>query len=150
MRKYSKETTVGIFMVVGLIAIGYLTIKLGDVSFLGDDSYPLYARFSSVTGLRMGSAVNMLGLEIGKVGSLTIDQDKQQAVAELRIRKGIKIYDDAIASIKTEGLIGDKYVSIDPGGSGGLLKSGAAIVDTQAPTDLMELISKYAFGDVKK
>ena len=73
MRKYSKETTVGIFVVIGLMAIGYLTINLGDVSFLGDNSCPLYARFSSVTGLRTGSAVNMLGLEIGKVGSLTID-----------------------------------------------------------------------------
>jgi phospholipid/cholesterol/gamma-HCH transport system substrate-binding protein len=150
MRKYSKETTVGIFVVIGLIAIGYLTIKLGDVSFLGDNTYPLYARFSSVTGLREGSAVNMLGLEVGKVGRLTIDQDKQQAVVELRIREGIKVYDDAIASIKTEGLIGDKLVSIDPGGSGGVLKPGGTIVDTQAPTDLMELISKYAFGDVKK
>jgi phospholipid/cholesterol/gamma-HCH transport system substrate-binding protein len=150
MRKYSKETTVGIFVVIGLIAIGYLTIKLGDVSFLGDNTYPLYARFSSVTGLRTGSAVNMFGLEIGKVGILTIDQDKQQAVAEFRISKGIKIYQDAIASIKTEGLIGDKFVSIDPGGSEAVLKPGAAIVDTQSPTDLMDLISKYAFGDVKK
>ncbi len=150
MRKYSKETTVGIFVVVGLIAIGYLTIKLGDVSFLGDNTYPLYARFSSVTGLRTGSAVDMFGLEIGKVGILTIDQDKQQAVAEFRISKGIKIYQDAIASIKTEGLIGDKFVSIDPGGSEAVLKPGESIVDTQSPTDLMELISKYAFGDVKK
>jgi len=140
MRKYSKETTVGVFVVIGLIAIGYLTINLGDVSFL----------FSSVTGLRTGSAVNMLGLEVGKVGSLTIDQEKQQAVVELRLRRGIKVYDDAIASIKTEGLIGDKMVSIDAGGSGDLLTPGAAIVDTQSPTDLMELISKYAFGDVKK
>ena len=120
------------------------------MSFFGDNTYPLYARFSSVTGLRVGSAVNMLGLEIGKVGSLTIDQDKQQAVAEFRIRKGIKIYDDAIASIKTEGLIGDKFVSIDPGAPATCLSRGRAIVDTQSPTDLMELISKYAFGDVKK
>jgi phospholipid/cholesterol/gamma-HCH transport system substrate-binding protein len=150
MRKYSKETTVGIFMVIGLIAIGYLTIRLGDVSFLGDNTYPLYARFSSVAGLRVGSAVDMLGLEIGKVGSLTMDQNKQQAVVELRIREGIKVYDDAIASIKTEGLIGDKFVSIDPGGSEAVLKPGGTIIDTQAPTDLMDLISKYAFGDVKK
>jgi phospholipid/cholesterol/gamma-HCH transport system substrate-binding protein len=150
MRKYSKETTVGIFVVIGLVAIGYLTIQLGDVSFFGDNTYPLYARFSSVTGLRAGSAVNMLGLEIGKVDSLTIDQEKQQAVVKLRIHKGIKIYEDAIASIKTEGLIGDKFISIDAGGSESVLKPGGSILDTQAPTDLMELISKYAFGDVKK
>jgi phospholipid/cholesterol/gamma-HCH transport system substrate-binding protein len=92
----------------------------------------------------------MLGLEIGRVGKLTIDQEKQQAVAELRIQKGIKIYDDAIASIKTEGIIGDRYVSVDPGGGGTLLKGGDAIVETEAPADLMDLVSKYAFGDVKK
>jgi len=104
MKKYSKETTVGIFVVIGLMAIGYLTINLGDVSFLGDNTYPLYARFSSVTGLRAGSVVNMLGLEVGKVGSLTIDQEKQQAVVELRIRKGIKVYDDAIAYDQDRGV----------------------------------------------
>jgi len=150
MQKYSKETIVGIFVLVGLACIGYMTVKLGDVSLFQDDTYPLTARFSKVTGLRNGSIVNMLGLEIGRVGKLTIDQEKQQAVAELRIQKGIKIYDDAIASIKTEGIIGDRYVSVDPGGGGTLLKGGDAILETEAPADLMDLVSKYAFGDVKK
>jgi phospholipid/cholesterol/gamma-HCH transport system substrate-binding protein len=150
MQKYSKETLVGIFVLVGLACIGYMTVNLGDVSLFQDDTYPLTARFSKVTGLRNGSIVNMLGLEIGRVGKLTIDQEKQQAVAELRIQKGIKIYDDAIASIKTEGIIGDRYVSVDPGGGGTLLKGGDAIVETEAPADLMDLVSKYAFGDVKK
>jgi len=150
MQKYSKETVVGIFVVVGLLCIGYMTIKLGDVGLFEDDTYPLIARFSKVTGLRSGSAVNMLGLEVGRVGTMTMDQDKQQAVVELRINKGVKVYDDAIASIKTEGLIGDRYVSIDAGGSGDLLKAGDAIIETQSPTDIMDLVSKYAFGDVKK
>jgi phospholipid/cholesterol/gamma-HCH transport system substrate-binding protein len=150
MQKYSKETIVGVFVLVGLACIGYMTVKLGDVGLFGDDSYSLTARFSKVTGLRTGSIVNMLGLEIGRVGKLAIDQEKQQAVVELRIRKGIKIYDDAIASIKTEGIIGDRYVSVDAGGGGTLLKPGDAIVETEAPADLMDLVSKYAFGDVKK
>lgn len=150
MQKYSKETIVGVFVLVGLACIGYMTVKLGDVGLFGDDSYSLTARFSKVTGLRTGSIVNMLGLEIGRVGKLAIDQEKQQAVVELRIRKGIKIYDDAIASIKTEGIIGDRYVSIDAGGGGTLLKAGDSITETEAPADLMDLVSKYAFGDVKK
>jgi len=150
MQKYSKETIVGVFVLVGLVCIGYMTVKLGDVNLFSDDSYALVARFSKVTGLRSGSMVNMLGLEIGRVGKLTIDQEKQQAVVELRIQKGIKIYDDAIASIKTEGIIGDWYVSIDAGGGGTLLKAGDAILETEAPADLMDLVSKYAFGDVKK
>jgi phospholipid/cholesterol/gamma-HCH transport system substrate-binding protein len=150
MQKYSKETIVGVFVLVGLACIGYMTVKLGDVGLFGDDTYSLTARFSKVTGLRSGSIVNMLGLEIGRVGRLSMDQEKQQAVVELRIQKGIKIYDDAIASIKTEGIIGDRYVSIDAGGGGTLLKAGDAIVETEAPADLMDLVSKYAFGDVKK
>jgi phospholipid/cholesterol/gamma-HCH transport system substrate-binding protein len=150
MQKYSKETVVGIFVVIGLVCIGYMTIQLGELGIFEADTYPLVARFSQVTGLRSGSAVNMLGLEVGRVGKMTMDQDKQQAVVELRINKGVKVYDDAIASIKTEGLIGDRYVSVDPGGSAELLKPGDAIIETQSPTDIMDLVSKYAFGDVKK
>ncbi len=150
MQKYSKESVVGIFVLVGLACIGYMTIKLGDLGLFEDDTYPLTARFTRVTGLRSGSVVNMLGLEVGRVGQMTMDQDKQMAVVELRIRKGIKVYDDAIASIKTEGLIGDRYVSVDAGGSGAELKPGDIISETEAPADIMDMVSKYAFGDVKK
>ena len=150
MKKYAMETTVGIFLVFGLLCIGYMTVKLGHVSLLGDNAYSLFARFSTVSGLRAGSPVNMLGIEVGRVGGLTMDQKNQRAVVELRIQRGIKVYDDAIASIKTEGLIGDRYVSLDPGGGGEPLKPGGVITDTQPPVDLSELIGKYAFGDVKK
>lgn len=148
MKKYTQETFVGIFVVVGLFAIAYMTVKLGNIGFLGENSYSLYAKFSTVTGLRVGNPVNMLGLEIGRVQSFKMDQENQVAVVELKINNGINIYDDAIASIKTEGLIGDKFISIDAGGSGELLKNGDTIVDTESPTDIMDLVSKYAFGDV--
>ena len=151
MKKYAMETTVGVFVVIGLLCIGYMTVKLGNIGFFGQDTYPLIARFTSVQGLRDGSSVEMLGIDIGRVQKLAMDQKKQLAVVEFRIKKGIKIYDDAIASIKTEGLIGDKYVSIDPGGASDvLLKPGGVIIDTESPTDIQELISKYAFGNVEK
>ena len=151
MRKHAMETTVGIFVVIGLLCIGYMAVKLGNLGLFGDNSYPLFARFTSVQGLRDGTSVQMLGIDIGRVEKLTMDQEKQVAVVEFRIKKGIKIYDDAIASIKTEGLIGDRYVSIDPGGgSDELLKPGGVIIETESPTDIQELISKYAFGDVEK
>ena len=151
MKKYAMETTVGIFVVIGLLCIGYMTVKLGNIGFLGEDTYPLFARFTSVQGLRDGSSVEMLGIDIGRVQKLTMDQKNQLAVVEFRIKRGIKIYDDSIASIKTEGLIGDRYVSIDPGGASDvLLKPGGTIIETNSPTDIQELISKYAFGDVEK
>jgi phospholipid/cholesterol/gamma-HCH transport system substrate-binding protein len=90
----------------------------------------------------------MLGLEIGRVESFEMDQENQVAIVEFKINNGIEIFDDAIASIKTEGLIGDKLVSIDAGGGGDLLANGDTITDTESPTDIMDLISKYAFGDV--
>jgi len=148
MKKYSKETIVGIFVVIGLFCIGYMTVKLGNVGFLGDNTYSLFAKFNTVTGLREGNPVNMLGLEIGKVEKFTLDQENQQVKVEFKINKGIEIYDDAIAAVKTEGLIGDKYVAVDPGGGGDLLANGDSITDTNSPTDIMDLISKYAFGDV--
>ena len=149
MKKYSKETIVGIFVIIGLLCIGYMTINLGKVGFFGENTYSLHAKFSTVTGLRVGNPVQMLGLEIGRVSKFTMDQENQLAVVELKINKGIEIFDDAIASIKTEGLIGDKYISVDAGGGGDLLEAGDYITDTQSPTDIMDLVSKYAFGDVE-
>jgi phospholipid/cholesterol/gamma-HCH transport system substrate-binding protein len=148
MKKYSKETVVGIFVVIGLVCIGYMTVKLGNVGFFGDNTYSLFAKFNTVTGLREGNPVIMLGLDVGKVEKFTMDQENQQVMVEFKINKGIEVYDDAIASIKTEGLIGDKYVAIDPGGGGDLLANGDSITDTNSPTDIMDLVSKYAFGDV--
>ena len=150
MKKYSIETVVGIFVMIGLIGVGYMTIKLGKVSLFGDDYYSLYARFSSVSGLKTGSPVEIHGIEVGRVEKMTLDTEKQTAVLELKVRKGITVYDDAIASIKTAGLIGDKFVNIDPGGGGEALASGTFISETTSPTDMEELISKYAFGDVTK
>jgi phospholipid/cholesterol/gamma-HCH transport system substrate-binding protein len=148
MKKFRMETTVGVFVLIGILCIGYMSIKLGDVSIFGDNSYSLFAKFSSVAGLKTGSSVEMLGIDVGKVASLVLDQEKQQAVVELRIQNNVVVYDDAIASIKTAGLIGDKYVQIDPGGGGDVLKQGAGIVDTNSPLDIESLIGKIAFGSI--
>ena len=148
MKKYANETIVGIFVVLGLAAISFMAVRLGNLSFLGDSTYALYAPFNTVSGLRIGNAVEMLGMEVGRVAAFKMDQERQQAIVELRLQKGIQVYDDAIASIKTAGLIGDKYVAIDPGGGGFLLEPGDTIIETESPVDIMELVSKYAFGDV--
>ena len=116
MKKYHHETVAGVFVLIGLLCVGYLTVQLGKVRLFGEDSYILYARFVSVSGLRVGNPVEMLGIEIGRVEGLEMDQKSQMAVVKFRLNKGVKVFDDAIASIKTAGLIGDKFVSIDPGG----------------------------------
>ena len=148
MKKYSLETYVGIFVFIGLVCVTYLTVKLGKMEVLGSDHYMLKARFTSIAGLRPGSFVEMAGVRIGKVDQITLDQEDQVAVVELKIQKDIIIGDDAIASIKTSGLIGDKYINIDPGGSGEVLGPGDTIIETESAVDLEELISKYVFGSV--
>ena len=150
MKRYSTETLVGIFVLIGLLCVAYMTVKLGKVPLWGDDYNTFYARFGSVSGLRVGSPIEVYGIEAGRVEELTIDPEKQVALVELKIKKGLKVYDDATAAIKTAGLIGDKFIKIEPGGGGDLLKPGGTITETTSPTDLEDLISKYAFGDVKK
>ncbi len=149
MKKYSMETAVGVFVVIGLICVGYMTVKLGKVSLFGEETYKLYARFASASGLRVGSSVEVFGLEVGSVKGLKIETDKQMAVVEMAINKNITVYDDAAATIKTSGLIGDKYVKIEPGGSGAPIGKGGFITQTSVPADIEDLIGKYAFGDAK-
>ena len=149
MKKYAMETLAGLFVVIGLVCIAYMTVKLGHVSFLGEDTYPLYAKFSNVNGLRLGSPVDMMGIEVGRVEQIILDQKAQMAVVGMGVKKGVQVYGDAIASIKTEGLIGDKYINIDPGGAEKPLNPGGTILQTQAAVDIGDLIGKYVFGGVK-
>ena len=79
-----------------------------------------------------------------------MDSEKEMALVQIGIRKGIKVYEDASASIKTAGLIGDKFIKVDPGGSGNLLKPGGVIIETLPAVDLGDLIGRYAFGDIKE
>lgn len=150
MKKYSMETAVGVFVAIGLLCVAYMTVKLGKFSFFGEDTYVLCARFSSVSGLKVGSPVEIFGIEVGKVERLEIDSQKQMALVELGINRGNKIYEDASASVKTAGLIGDKFIKVDPGGSGNLLKPGGTITETSSAFDIEDLIGRFAFGEVKK
>jgi phospholipid/cholesterol/gamma-HCH transport system substrate-binding protein len=151
MKKFRYETVAGIFMVIGLLCVAYMTVKLGKVSFFGDNTYVLYARFTSVSGLRVGNPIRMFGLEVGRIGELGLDQKDQVVVVELKVNRDVKVYDDAVVSIKSAGLIGDRYVDIDPGGgSEKTLNPGATVTQTQPPLDIEELIGKYAFGELKK
>jgi phospholipid/cholesterol/gamma-HCH transport system substrate-binding protein len=150
MKKYSMETAVGIFVVIGFLCVGYMTVKLGNVSLLGGDTYVLQARFATVSGLKIGSPVEIYGIQVGRVDKLDIDPQKQLAWVELGIRNGINVYDDGSASIKTAGLIGDKFIKVDPGGSGDLLKPGGTITETSSALDIEDLIGRLAFGQVEK
>ena len=148
MQKTSIEMAVGVFMMIGIACVGYLTIQLGKMQWIGDDFYALDARFKSAAGLKTGSQVEIAGVQVGQVDAIRFDQDRQMAMVRLKIQKGIALTDDVIASVKTSGLIGDRYIKLTPGGSELVLKPGDQITETESAIDFEELISKYVFGGV--
>ena len=147
MKKYSLELTVGVFVLIGLLCLGYVTVKLGKMEIFSDEGYAVTANFASITGLRVGASVEIAGVPVGKVNSITLTPSYAAKVGML-VNSNIELTDDAIASIKTSGIIGDKYVSISQG-SGDVLEPGEEIFDTESAVDLEALISKYVCGDVK-
>jgi phospholipid/cholesterol/gamma-HCH transport system substrate-binding protein len=148
MKKSSVELGVGIFVLIGLICVGYLTIRLGKMEFFKEEHYFLNARFQSVSGLKAGANIEIAGVQVGQVGSISLDLEQQVALVQLKIKKEVVLTDDVIASVKTAGLIGDKYIKLSPGGSDEILKPGDTILETESALDVEELISKYAFGDI--
>ena len=146
MDRTRVNIAVGVFLILGIFALGYLSVKLGKVSLFGGGGYPITVEFPSVGGLRAGSSVEIAGVEIGTVESIGLSD--YQARVVLRVRDEVKLQEDAIASIKTKGLIGEKYVRISPGGSEQLIPPGGRLREVEAPVDFEELLSKYIFGKV--
>ena len=146
MERSRVTIAVGFFVVLGMLALGYLSIKLGRVSLLGASGYVVTVDFPSVGGLKSGSSVEIAGVEVGRVESIGLVD--YQARVVLRMRADIKLQEDAIASIKTKGLIGEKYLRISPGGSDKLIPPNGRLREVEAPVDFEELLSKYIFGKV--
>jgi len=140
------EIGVGLFMLAGLLALGYLSVRLGQVDVFGTRGYVVYADFPTVGGLKAGAGVEIAGVPIGRVQSIGLKD--YQARVTMQINDGVKLQDDAIVSIKTKGLIGEKFVQISPGGSEKTVPPGGRLSEVESPVDIEELISKYVFGKV--
>jgi phospholipid/cholesterol/gamma-HCH transport system substrate-binding protein len=147
MEKAKLELVVGAFVLVGIVCLGYLSIKLGKLEIIGGHFYDIEAEFNSVSGLKPGATVEIAGVEVGRVKAIALKEDRGSVT--LAIHNDIKLYSDTIASIKTRGIIGEKYVSLSPGGSGQILQAGSRIRDTESGLDLEELVSQYIHGKVK-
>ncbi len=148
MERKGLELGVGLFLLVGFLCLGYLSFKLGDVKLWRTSDYDVLATFSNVAGLKNKAMVTMAGVTIGQVKDIQLNDGR--ALLTLNIHKGVQIEEDAIASIKTMGIIGDKYISISPGASDEYLKAGGTIRDTQPPLDLENLVSRFVFGNAEK
>ena len=148
MKDAKLELIVGVFVLVGLAALTYLAVKLGKLEVIsGGNHVEVQAEFDSVAGLKTGASVEIAGVQVGQVKRIGLKGDRATVV--LSLQPGVKLYGDAIASIKTRGLIGDKYLSLSPGGSQKELPLGAKIRDTESGVDLESLIGEFIHGNVK-
>ena len=145
MRRFNLEIVVGLFMVAGFLCFAWLSIKLGDIDVFGPKTYSVSANFGSVSGLKSGAIVEIAGVQVGKVTDISFDPDDYSAKVVMSINQGVILQDDSIASVRTAGIIGDRYIDISPGGSDELLGDGGRIFETESAINLEELVSKYIF-----
>ena len=146
MRRSALDLAVGVFVLLGILALGWLSVRLGKVDFFGGESYTVTADFPTTGGLKNGSTVEIAGVEVGRVTSIQLANFQARVV--MSIRQGVKLSEDSIASIKTRGLIGEKFLQISPGGSERIIKPNGKLTEVEPPIDLEELLSKYVFGKV--
>jgi phospholipid/cholesterol/gamma-HCH transport system substrate-binding protein len=147
MKKYNQELIVGIFLIAGFLGFVYISLQLGELPFLSlRNHYHVSAVFNDVSGLKDGASVELAGVSIGRVQKIGLSNDRAELI--LQIHENVRISDDSIASIKTSGIIGDKYVRITPGGSENFLGPGDEIFETESALDLEELLGRYIFGDL--
>ncbi len=148
MKKNTLEMVVGLFMIIGFAAFVYLALQLGEVSFFTSNTYILKAEFDNVSGVKKGASVQVAGVEVGQVVDIKLGK-MDVAILSLQIPNSLKVPTDSMASVKSQGIIGDKYIQLSPGGSKELFKPGGLLVDTESSLDIESLISKFAFGSAK-
>lgn len=146
MQQYRKiEIIVGIFVFVGIIAVAGLAVKLGQMGGISPSGYTLDALFEDAGGVRVGSDVMLAGVLIGRVSSVTL-QDYSEAHVEMEIDEDVAITSDAIASIRTKGIIGERYVRVTQGAEEDNLVDGDEIEETESAINIEDLVSKYIFS----
>jgi len=149
MKKNTLEITVGLFMLIGFGAFVYLALQLGEVSIFGNgNTYIIKAEFDNVAGIKKGAAVQVAGVVVGNVVGIELGED-EIALLSLKIDNTLKLPVDSIASVKSQGIIGDKYIQLSVGGDEELFKPGDHLVDTESSVDIESLISKFAFGSAE-
>ncbi len=136
---------VGVFLLVGFAIFAYIAVKMGDLDLFKKDSYDVTASFTSISGLKEGATLEVAGVVVGKVTKIELNEEEYEATVYMDVIKSVQLSDDSIASIRTSGIIGDKFIKLTPGGSDIFLESGDSIDETEASISIEELVSKYIF-----
>ena len=146
MNRANLELTVGVFVLAGLACLTYMAVHLGKMEMFGH-GYRVFATFENISGLKTGAAVEVAGVEVGKVEAIHVTPDDRARLI-LRLQPGVVLKEDAIASIRTKGIIGDKYVKLSPGSAEQTIPPGGRIRDTESSVEWEELVSKFLHGKV--
>ena len=136
---------VGVFLLAGFASFSWLAVKMGDLELFKKESYDVSASFTSISGLKEGAALELAGVVVGKVTKIELNEEEYEATVFMDVVKTVQLSDDSIASIRTSGIIGDKFIKLTPGGSDIFLESGDMIEETEASISIEELVSKYIF-----
>ena len=146
MKERRLEAVVGLFVVVGLGCLGYLSVQLARVQLFGSNTYTLTAVFPTVSGLRSGASVEIAGVTVGHVQS--VDLAGFDAVVSMRVRKDVQLSKDAIVSIRTRGLIGEKYLRVSQGADERMIQAGGRVREVEPPLDFEEMIAQLIQGKI--
>jgi len=150
MQSYHKiEITVGVFVFLGVMAMAWMAIKLGQVGGLGSSGYHISATFEDAGGLRAGADVMLAGVSIGRVASVQL-KDQDEALLQLEIQQGVKLTTDAIAAVRTKGIIGERYIRISQGADDEIIEDNGEIEETESAINIEDLISKYIFSSAEQ
>ncbi|TQV86096.1 outer membrane lipid asymmetry maintenance protein MlaD [Exilibacterium tricleocarpae] len=147
MKKFGVEFFVGIFVLMGTAALAYLAVDIAGVSGDADKRYSLVARFDNSSGLKEGAFIEVAGVRVGQVQTIALDYDSFESVVTMVIDKEVSLPEDSIASIRTAGIIGDRFIKLSPGGAEEVLAPGDEIFETESSISIEELVSKYIFEE---
>ncbi|NYT64478.1 outer membrane lipid asymmetry maintenance protein MlaD [Alcaligenaceae bacterium] len=150
----SRERTdfwVGLFVLIGLVALAFLALRAGNLSsFSFAPTYQVQAHFDNIGGLKIRAPVKSSGVVVGRVSKVAFDNKRFQAVATLDLETGFEFPLDSSASILTSGLLGEQYIGLTPGGDDKMLINGSEVQFTQSAVVLEELISKFLYSSADK
>jgi phospholipid/cholesterol/gamma-HCH transport system substrate-binding protein len=147
MKNFGLDFVVGLFVIIGAAVLLYMSVSIGGASLSGSNSYQIIAKFESTSGLKEGAFVELAGVRVGEASSITLDPEAYESVVIITLDKSVLVPDDSIASIRTAGIIGDRFIKLTPGGSDLYLENGEELIETEPSISLEELISKYMFSN---
>ncbi|MBL4911033.1 MAG: outer membrane lipid asymmetry maintenance protein MlaD [Alteromonadaceae bacterium] len=150
MKRMNLNFIVGLFIIAGMAAVAYLSVTIAGVSGYSKDNYQLVAKFSNSSGLKKGAFIEIAGVKVGKVTNIVLDKEAFESVATFTFDDDVALSEDTIASIRTAGILGDKFVKISPGATDEMLSSGDEIIETESSISIEELVSKYMFNSDDK